>query len=199
MAEKEVRQEEASALVAAVQKGDPGAFGELLERYSALITRMINSFSVTSELRGEEKDDLRQEASLCLYNAAMKFDTEQKNVTFGLFAKICLKRRLISAARRAARKSRKKASLSSVRSDAPDPSRREESPRAMENALKILSQKEKAVFALYADGHSYGDIARQMRCSVKSVDNALCRARKKLREYLAQTGEQDRIRRNADR
>lgn len=190
MTEEEARQEETSALVASVQKGEPGAFRDLLDRYSALITRLINSFAVTTELRGEEKEDLRQEAAICLYRAAMTFDTAQQNVTFGLYAKICLKNKLISAARHAAKKRQKQARHPSVQPDETSALRQKEAyAHILEEAKKILSAKEKHVLALYVSGQSYMDIARATDSSVKSVDNALCRAKRKLREHLAKAGE----------
>lgn len=50
-----------------------------------------------------------------------------------------------------------------------------------ELAQKVLSEYEKRVLILYIDGLKYKDIAKALSKREKSVDNALQRARKKLR------------------
>ena len=47
-----------------------------------------------------------------------------------------------------------------------------------------LSELEKTVLALYLDGLSCGEIARQVRKPLKSVDNAIQRIRRKAAPFL---------------
>jgi len=47
---------------------------------------------------------------------------------------------------------------------------------------EVLSDLELKVFTLYLDSHSYSAIASRLSLTVKSVDNALSRARSKLRK-----------------
>ena len=48
-----------------------------------------------------------------------------------------------------------------------------------------LSKKEKSVFDLYIAGESYNSIAQILSMSVKSVDNALQRIRRKLKKQFS--------------
>ena len=47
-----------------------------------------------------------------------------------------------------------------------------------------LSDREREIFMLYLAGESYCDIAKKNKTTVKSVDSALQRARKKLKKRL---------------
>jgi len=54
---------------------------------------------------------------------------------------------------------------------------------------RTLSQLEMKVFTLYLDSYSYSAIAQKLSISIKTVDNALSRARSKLRKvYSDNTG-----------
>ncbi|MBQ7364263.1 MAG: helix-turn-helix domain-containing protein [Clostridia bacterium] len=85
---------EVLAILKAIQSGNENAFAELLSQYQPLIQKMAQSFlNVCPEL---DREDLIQEASLALSNAAKHYRLDETGVTFGLYAKICIKNRLIS-------------------------------------------------------------------------------------------------------
>ena len=46
---------------------------------------------------------------------------------------------------------------------------------------EVLSRQEREIFLLFVNGLSYDEIAARMQISAKSVDNAIQRARRKLR------------------
>ena len=50
----------------------------------------------------------------------------------------------------------------------------------------MLSPLEYEIFEMYISGFSYAEIASRIGKSQKSVDNALCRIKKKLRQNLKQ-------------
>lgn len=169
-------------LLIAVKNGDDHAFSLLSEEYRALLEAMVNSFGESCP--EADPEDLWQEAALALYKAAMRFDLSQNKVTFGLYAKICIKNRLISVRR----KYKTQSKLIAER----DPKKMETStaqagakPRLhiSEDALSLLSPFEKKVFALYAKRCSYSEIARLLSRSEKSIDNAIYRIKRKLRGF----------------
>ena len=49
-------------------------------------------------------------------------------------------------------------------------------------AGELLSHKEQTVLQLYSSGLSYKEISKELGCTLKSVDNALSRAKRKLKE-----------------
>jgi RNA polymerase sporulation-specific sigma factor len=59
---------------------------------------------------------------------------------------------------------------------------REEILRWTEHAQKLLSDLEQKVFSLYLRGYSYCEMSEILQTSEKTIDNALQRVRKKMRE-----------------
>ncbi len=169
-------------LLRAVKSGDDPAFVVLCETYGALIESMVASFRRSCP--DAELDDLRQEARMALYNGAMKFDLEQTKVTFGLYAKICIRNRLISVRRKHTSQSKLKSKRNTQGLPAAESADRgRHSPVTLpEEMLSLLSPFEKQVFALYANKCSYSEIAHELSRSVKSIDNAIYRIKSKLRK-----------------
>ena len=174
---EQAEQQEVCRLIRAVQRGEPTAFDDLMACYAPLLKRMIGSFSKTTVLCEAEKEDLKQEAAIALYKAALGFDLGQTKVTFGLYAKICIRNRLVSAIRHRERKKRKEKadSLKEV-------SVSSEVGSLLAEAGELLSHKEQTVLQLYSSGLSYKEISKELGCTLKSVDNALSRAKRKLKE-----------------
>ena len=175
---------EINALLNDFQKGNESAFEEIFARFEPLLHSMISGFSETTVLRETDKEDLLQEAIIALYKAATRFKTDQGGVTFGLYAKICIKNRLISAKRHLERQKRKKAAVTKQRK----PSfffNQNTDKTNYEYLLRIaeehLSDYENKVLKMYLSGMRYKEIAEKLHCSVKSVDNAIHRARSKVR------------------
>lgn len=176
--------------------GDNEAFRRLLEAYDPMISAVVNEFSRAYPGCDVSEDDLRQEAAIALYFSALSYKPE-KNVSFGLYAKICTKNRLTSYV-----KSSVARSLSRMISDCIDDCFDDETAAddaqqplnqliSAENceALKsrisqMLTKYEYEVFMLYADGSAPGEIAEQIGRDPKSVYNTLQRVRKKLRKLL---------------
>ena len=166
-------------IIAKARTGDSEAFAELSRSYTPLIESMTEKYAVLTEGFGADKDDVRQEVSLAFYKATMTFDSEQSEVSFGLYAKICIRNRLVSMLR-SLRKKRVKP-LKDNDGDSKRQSASLELRELMKNAPSLLSKRESTVFSMYVSGFSYADIAQKLMISEKSVDNALFRAKKKLR------------------
>lgn len=182
-------------LLDAVRCGDQNAFAVLLSFYRPLIDRAVNRFS--QRLGGDEsREDMRQEAMAAFYDAIRTYRTEQEHVEFGLYAKVCIGNRLISHMRREMRQ-QGLVSLDDVNAEGilgADGDllsiviEEEESESLFRSVRETLSRYEYDVFSLYIKGKSSADIAEALGKSVKSIDNAIVRIRKKLRNLL-----QDRL------
>ena len=182
-------------LVRLVQKGDENAFGELASRFGKMIYSMAKSaagkLDGISENPAELLDDLKQEANLALYRAAAGYDESKmgSRVSFGLFAKICVRNALISYIRKASAKKRRvqktfaaggetaASELYTAESDAVKLS------ELLGNSTAVLSDYEKFVLDEYLKGKSPRKIAAEAGKSPKSVSNALFRLRQKIRDF----------------
>ena len=80
-------------------EGSDEAFSKILKMYSPLINSLVAKYSSMGDLDSNDEEDMYQEAVLSLYKAAITYKPEIENVTFGLYARICISRRLISLLR----------------------------------------------------------------------------------------------------
>lgn len=182
------------AEIAAVCSGDSGALESLLAEYAPLIESFVTSLTAT----GADEFEVRSEATYALYRAALSFDTEQSHLTFGLYAKICVKNHLISKFVR--RRAKTDVSLDELYHTGEaemsmDPGACElpgdrlaegESLQTLYRRIReVLSSYEWSVFHLWAEGYSASEIARRMDRKEKSVSNALARSLAKLRRTLS--------------
>ena len=86
---------EMQKLICDIQNGVPLSFETVYSLYGPLINSLAEKYGGSS-LSGAELEDLRQEAAIALYDAALAFNPE-RGVSFGLYAKICIKNRIISS------------------------------------------------------------------------------------------------------
>lgn len=177
-------------LILRARKGDENAFTALYRGYSPLIDRLVAKYSAA----GVPESDLQSDATDAFTSAVARYDTEQSNVTFGLYAQICIANRLVGALR-AYRKIHHTVSLDGLDPDAL-PAGEESDPahyimeeeryadlcRKME---AVLSPAEREVWMLFISGLTAPQIAKQLEIDKKSVENTLYRARKKLRESFS--------------
>lgn len=176
-------EEKLEKLIIGVKKGNELEFSDLCEAFSPLMKSQVSKlFGVDNS----EYDDRLQDAAMALYDAAVSFDMTQDKVTFGLYAKICIRNRLISIKRKEKKNEKKSASISDAEKQLRETSRRASREKLEENE-KILSQLsayERSVLLLYLDGHSYREIGLALKKSEKSVDNALYRIKSKLKKLI---------------
>lgn len=171
-------------LIAAVKRGDDDAFTRLCARYSALIDSSAEKYARLGREYGELNDDFRQEASVALYRAAMSYDLTQKSVTFGLYAKTCIRNSLISQLRKlGSRPLRSRRSHESVEENVENAVVSEETLRLFVHRVEgVLSPLEAQVLLMSLEGAPPRYISKALGADVKAVYNALFRAREKLRE-----------------
>lgn len=188
---EEKNQEKTEALVLQAQSGNENAVSALLKGYSPLMDSVSRRFS--EGLPEEERNDLRQESVIAFCRALEQYDPS-KNVTFGHFAKVCIENRLIDYLRRRARdplgqavpQEESPASLSESHED--DPARmvleRENYLALCEQIREALSDYENRIWTLVISGHTAAEIAERLGTDRKSVENAVARVRRKLRNNL---------------
>lgn len=173
--------------IAEIQRGNDSVFGPLLKQYQSLVSSLVKQFK---EKYGEhsqtESDDLRQEAVIALYQAAKRY--RPGCVTFGLYAKVCMKNRMISYIRKHHHNVKPLSDLTEEIADGMNPEENlithESFEELLEHLALSLTPHEMAVYQLYIEGLPYREIARRLQVSEKSVDNAVYRIRAKVRRIL---------------
>ncbi len=176
-------------LVGRAQAGDQEAAEYLLKLYRPLVLGVARNFF----LPNSEPEDVQQIGMIGLWKAILRYNPSRR-ASFPTFARLCIRRQILSAIKRAAH--------SSVPTVAfPEPSEQpmdwsewvyDPTPSLLEQLMEQesacsvlqelqarLSPLEAQVLALYGRGHSYRQIAEQIGCSCKAVDNALMRIRRK--------------------
>jgi RNA polymerase sporulation-specific sigma factor len=173
---------------------DEDAFGSLMERYLPLIEKTVDRF-IGGKLNESDREDLRQEALLSFFRAAMAYDLSQKNVTFGLYAQICMTNRLISVVRKLQRPEGALVPLEEgeeLRATEPssDPTAALAEEERLESTYtvirRVLSTFEYKVWEHYDAGHTAREIGIMLGKSEKSISNAVGRIRQKLKDARSQ-------------
>ncbi len=184
-------------LIKIIQDGDCNALNYLLNRYKDLVNMKIGKYFII----GAEKEDIFQEGMIGLYKAVKSFNGD-KHSSFKSFANMCVERQLITAIKTSNRQ--KHMPLNSYLSLNTSAYNQEDSEdlmdifnsHTMEDPLETITKKEyykfveesidknlstfeKQVLQRFINGESYVDIAQKLDSSVKSVDNAIQRIRKK--------------------
>lgn len=178
------------------QRGCKDAFSSLTVRFLPTITAKAHNFKTYYP----DKDDLIQEGLIGLMWAVRKFNPS-KGVSFATFANVCILSKILSAAN--SLQNNKHYAMHNYlpienlsdclfmtedKSNYADPfqivAAQEESEQLQKKAQSVLSKLEHDSFMLYINGHSYEEIATILRLTTKTVDNALQRVRKKLRNII---------------
>lgn len=175
---------ELTTLLTLARSGDEAAFADLAERYTPLIVSMGKTYSDKCSNSLYSLEDFVQEATVGFYSAVQSYEESDK-VTFGLYAKVCVRNRLVSLLRLAGKKvkppkesGKNTTDLSALLFG------KEDGVRIREKIQETLSPFEWKVFCLYVEKHSYVEMAEILGKPIKSVDNALFRIKKKLRFLL---------------
>ncbi len=181
------------------EEGDAKACEYLLYRYRGLVRAKVSSYF----LMGAEREDLMQIGMIGLWEAITDFRPEH-HTSFASFAKVCIQRQMISAIKAATRL--KQVPLNTSVSLDASPGGDDDDDRTLEETLvtssehdpegmvvgkegailvqralrEQLSAFEWQVLVEYKKGKSYREMARDLGCKVKSIDNALSRIRRKL-------------------
>ncbi len=179
-------------LVLLYKKGDANAFNELYLRYM----RTVKYFARNLFLLGADYEDLLQEGMLGLIKAVNLYKSEESS--FRTFATLCIKSSLYTAVK-------KYSATSSFPLNNSDPydildkigltgKTPEEETIKKEGVNELsklisdnLSKTEMQILTLYLEGLSYEEISKKTSKNLKSIDNALQRARKKIIKCLGKS------------
>ncbi len=178
-------------LVKRAQSGDSEATEKLLRRHMNGVLARARQFF----LAGGDTDDLVQEGMIGLYSAINEYD-EGEGKSFKNFAYLCVTRQILDAVRRSSRLKNSPLNNSVslfdphlegfVGEEDPEAFLLDDESRAefRLKLMKALSDFEFRVMTMYLEGMSYLDICEATGKDIKSVDNALARAKRKLIGYL---------------
>jgi RNA polymerase sporulation-specific sigma factor len=187
-----------SDVVARAQRGFEDAAEHLLYKYRNLVRSKVKSYFLV----GAEREDLLQVGMIGLWQAIVDYKPA-KATSFPAFAKVCIHRHIITAIKAATRQKQLPLntslslevpsedefndwSMSDIlhTDENADPEelvlQREDSEALHEMLQQLLSEFEWRVLAGYQLGKSYREIAEELRCKTKSVDNALARIKRKV-------------------
>ena len=171
----------------------------LVTRY----TRLVRSCARPFFLAGGDSEDLTQEGMLGLIKAVREFDAS-KEASFRTYAELCIRSRLYSALRAAARDKHMPLNQSvpldtpffdsnsytsgsrnlAQRNPEDDLIDRERTKSLLFGVRKQLSEFEAKILGYYLDGLSCREIAETVGKTPKSVDNAVQRIRRKVAQQI---------------
>ena len=181
--------------------GNKRAVEHLLSRYRGLVEGKARSYFVS----GADHEDVVQEGMIGLYKAIRDYQSERL-VRFRSFAEICITRQIISAVKSALRQKHvplnhyvplnrpagdEDTLLMDVLPDGPadEPEASVLNRRLTEYLERFgsveLSELECRAIRGRLEGKSYEQVAAELSCRAKCVDNALQRAKKKIWSRIA--------------
>ncbi len=163
-----------------VKAGKDEDFEKLKIKYKPLLSDMSGRFAQSG---AGSIGDLNEEAERALLRAALSFDLSKEGITFGNYAKTCVRNALISVGRANAadrRRRERAAKVSKQQNKLPLASFGDVSP---EDVLKMLEESlspyEIRVLKEFFSGRSAEETADALGTNVKSVYNAVFRIRAK--------------------
>jgi RNA polymerase sporulation-specific sigma factor len=201
--QKAQRELEDLQLVIAARNGDGAALDHLIRRYTGFVRLKASSYF----LAGGDAEDLIQEGLIGLYKAVRDF-RHDKETSFRSFAELCVTRQIITAIKTATRF--KHAPLNTYVSFSHTPAGHDSEgdytlgdalagPGVNDPAVCVISTEElqALVFTLgsglssleadalrlYLDGFSYEQMAEELGCDTKTIDNALQRVKRKILQH----------------
>jgi RNA polymerase sporulation-specific sigma factor len=199
-AQKVQRELEDLQLVMRARNGSTEALDGIIRRYTGFVRLKASSYF----LAGGDSDDLIQEGMIGLYKAVRDFRPEMET-SFRSFAELCVTRQIITAIKTATRF--KHAPLNTYVSFSHTPAGQDSDgdctlgdalpgPSVHDPSVCVISTEEleSLVFTLgtglssleahalrlYLEGNSYEDMAVELGCDTKTIDNALQRVKRKI-------------------
>ncbi len=204
-AQKVQRELEDLQLVLRARNGSNEALDAILRKYTGFVRLKASSYF----LAGGDGDDLVQEGMIGLYKAVRDFRPD-KETSFRSFAELCVTRQIITAIKTATRF--KHAPLNTYVSFSHTPAGQESEgdctlgdalpgPGVDDPSVCVISTEElqSLVFCLgsglsqleadalrcYLEGLSYEQMADELGCDCKTIDNALQRVKRKILAHQA--------------
>lgn len=195
--------QEINDLVLQAQRGDEHAAEQVMTLFRPLVQSVAGRFYMPHC----DPEDVYQIAFIGLWRAVLCYDP-QRNAGFTAFARVCIRRQILSELKRMQRLCLPLLSLSESAEDnqqwleqLPDPNQdllrqlveRESAQQHREFLATRLSPLESKVVELYRQQLSYREIAARLGCSLKAVDNALARIKRKARRRMREFAQGDPV------
>lgn len=191
------QEKEEEIIIKEAQCGDDQAIEVLLNSNMDIVYAKARYFFI----KGLDREDVIQEGLVGLYKAIRDY-REDRAASFRGFAQLCIHRQLVSAIKRANRQKHIPLNSStsidrsidfgegsrSYKEILPNNDKDLEEKFIYQEQLKALfdyideqlTELEKEVFMQYLENRSYQEISLNLEVNIKTVDNALQRARKKI-------------------
>ena len=178
-------------LVLSARSGDTEQLAQLIVRFLPDIRAKASRYTPV----GLEQEDLIQEGLIGLLQAVKGYDST-RNASFATFASRCILFRILGTVRLFLEQkhlplnnylpidsAQVLAELSDRDGDPLEAYLKQEEEQLRPQKIKtLLSGLEQETLTLYLNGLSYEEMAQQLGCATKAVDNALQRVRRKLRD-----------------
>lgn len=175
-------------LLIMLKNGSEKAFTEIIKRYSGMVLSISGSYYADALT----PDDWFQEGMIGLLNAVKSYN-DKTDTSFSTYAGVCIRNRINSVWRNS--NSNKNLPLNNcveltentlpcVNSPEEDYIINEQYLYAVSSFMEQLSPTERDVFLCYLSGFGYNETAEKLGINEKSVDNALCRAKIKLKKAI---------------
>lgn len=183
-------------LVSRAKSGDSKALSALIEKYSENIRIKAYTFNC---VHVKDNEDLYQEGMMGFVSAVYYYD-ENRGASFNTFMTRVVSNRMIQAYNRMRDYSKvflltensSEKFLNSVDNGTMSPEEQLVSDECYEEYLAFIetefSNYEKKVYKLFLKNLSYNEMSIILECSVKSIDNALQRIKKKIRDFFEKQG-----------
>jgi RNA polymerase sporulation-specific sigma factor len=187
-------------LVLRARNGDVSARDEMIRRYTGFVRMKASSYF----LAGGDSEDLLQEGLIGLCKAIRDF-RHDKETSFRSFAELCVTRQIITAIKTATRYKHQALNNYVSFSNTPagqdsdsdctlgdalpgshvdEPSVQVISSEELQSLVYCLgsglSSLEADALRMYLEGSSYEDMAEELGCDTKTIDNALQRVKRKI-------------------
>jgi RNA polymerase sporulation-specific sigma factor len=203
--QKAQRELEDLQLVLKARNGSEAALDTIMRRYTSFVRLKASSYF----LAGGESDDLIQEGLIGLYKAVRDFRPDMET-SFRSFAELCVTRQIITAIKTATRY--KHQPLNQYISFSHTPAGQDSDgdcslgdalpgPSTNDPAVCVisteelqslvctlgtsLSKLESEALRCYLEGLSYEQMAEDLGCDTKTIDNALQRVKRKILQHQA--------------
>jgi RNA polymerase sporulation-specific sigma factor len=202
-AQRAQRELEDLQLVLKARNGDQAALDHIMRRYTGFVRLKASSYF----LAGGDAEDLVQEGLIGLYKAVRDFRSD-KETSFRSFAELCVTRQIITAIKTATRYKHSPLNTYVSFSHTPagqdpdgectlgdalpgpgvnDPSVVVISSEELQSLVFTLgtglSRLESDALRLYLEGSSYEEMAEELGCDTKTIDNALQRVKRKIQTH----------------
>ena len=179
------KENDVNELLVGVRENSDSAFSELVNKYQPMMRSVALHFSACSL----SMEELINEAVVALHRAAMSYDVDQVDVSFGLYARICVYNRLLDLSSKQSLRDRVSEDVDveriAVQESVQARLERQEASEMLNSCAKeVLSEYEHQVFTLCLAGYKTAEIAKILSKTSKSVDNAKSRMLKRMREGL---------------